>query len=436
MVDAETGPPNVLCISVDSLRADFTSVFNENETTTPFLESLDGTVYTNAITPSCWTLQVHASIFTGLYPPEHRVLDKDRTLGSRETFAEILDQRGYDTKSFGYNGWLQAGDVLRGFDHTSTKKVTESSTGKIVKKLKHALFVHQIRDEFTIENCIQELERTTDPFCHFVHLDDAHYIYTPPRPYNRNYTDAHPLSLTVNLLQQRRLYDSRGEVYVGDYWPSERSVEIMKDLYRGCIRMEDDLIKRLFESLRENGQLENTLVIIFGDHGDNFGEDGIYGHQFSVADSLIRVPLIVHDPTGRFPEGRRSELAQLNDLFPTILEYCGCAPPESHSVSLLGDATRDAAYTYYSVADSFVERLRASIDVAELPPRKQYAIWKSPDEKAVYFPEEERWAEGSPDEELQAQLLEHLAGLHEYDVDHGVDVDAAVRENLEQMGYL
>lgn len=438
MSDSAEDSPNVLCISIDSLRADYCSFLNEEETTTPFIESLDdAAVYTNAITPSCWTLQVHTSIFTGLYPPEHQVDDKDRTLGSCSTFAEILSEKGYDSHSFGYNGWLEAADILRGYEHHATRELADNTFEAIVKKLKHALFVQQIRDEITVNNFLEQLDRSDEPFCHFVHLDDAHYIYTPPRPYHRMYTDTDRLSLTLNLLHQRKLYDSRAELYVDEYEPDPRHVEIMKNLYRGCIRMEDDFVKRIFDGLRERGVLEDTVVVIFGDHGDNFGEDGIYGHQLSVADSLIRVPLVVYDPTGTLPEGKHSRLVQLNDLFPTILELCGEEPPETHSLSLLEDEERDAAFTYYSVADSFIDRISDRIDVNELPPKRQYAVWKSPDEKAVYYPDTETWKEDEPDDEsLREELLAHLSTLSPIDTRGGADVSDDVKKNLEEMGYL
>lgn len=433
MTDSEQ--PNVLLISVDSLRADYTSVFNDRETTTPFLDSLDATAFNHAISPSCWTLQVHSSIFTGLYPPEHGVLDKDRSLGPRPTLAELLSEAGYETRSFGYNGWLQAGDALRGFDHESTREITESRVGRVLKKLRHALFLHEIRDEFTVENCLDRLRSATDPFCYFVHLDDAHYIYTPKRPYHTTYTDASLVSKAYNLLQQRDLYDHRGEVYVGERQPSEGMVETTKAMYRGCIRQEDDLIRRLFEGLEATGTLDDTVVILFGDHGDNFGEDGVYGHQFSVADTLIRVPLVVFDPTGRLTHGTDSRVVQLNDLYPTVLDYCGVQPPESRSVSLLDDEERETAFTYYSAAESFVDRLRTQVDVADLPPRRQYVAWRGPDRKAVYYPGESRWADGS-DETLQRELLDHLTSLSETDARSDGDIEDDVRSNLKQMGYL
>lgn len=434
MTDAQSRP-NVLCISVDSLRADYTSVFNDRETTTPFLDSLDAARYDRAITPSCWTLQVHGSVFTGLYPPEHQVLDKDDSLGDRETLAELLRREGYQTRSFGYNGWLQMGDVLRGFDHRTTPTLTDSAPGKVLKKLRHALSRNRVRDEITVRNFAEALDERTEPFCHFVHLDDAHYIYTPPRPYSGMYTEASQLEIARNLLAQRRLYDSRGKVYVGEYAPDAADVDLMKDLYRGCIRMEDDFIRSMFDALERRGLLEDTLVVVFGDHGDNFGEDGIYGHQFSVADSLIRVPLVVYDPRNRFDSGDHDELAQLNDLYPTILEYCGVDPPESHSVSLLGPDERESAYTYYSVADSFVERISDEVDPDDLPPRRQYAIWRSPDERAVYYPDEDGWSDDA-DEELKTDLRSHLESLTVYRSSRRDDIDDSVRENLEEMGYI
>jgi len=109
--------PNVVCVSVDSLRADFCSFDDGDARTTPFLRSVtpEATVFESAISPSIWTLPVHTSVFTGLYPPEHGVTSEGRVLGDHPTFAELLAEEGYSTAAFFQNSWLRLSGTLRGF---------------------------------------------------------------------------------------------------------------------------------------------------------------------------------------------------------------------------------------------------------------------------------------------------------------------------------
>lgn len=154
--------PNILCISIDSLRRDFCSIYTESEDTTPFLNSISDelTIFQNAISPSCWTLQVHGSVFTGLYPPEHGVLDKNNSLGDHPTFAELLSRKGYDTQSFGYNGWFEAGDILRGFNHTPTDPFDSSISKTIKRRIRQLSRTESKRDELSVKNVHISLDQS------------------------------------------------------------------------------------------------------------------------------------------------------------------------------------------------------------------------------------------------------------------------------------
>ncbi|MCJ0618973.1 sulfatase [Haloarcula hispanica] len=436
--------PNVLCISVDSFRRDFSSVYNSSEDTTPFLKEFgeQSAVYNNAISPSCWTLQVHGSVFTGLYPPEHSVLDEGDVLGNHPTFAEILNEEGYDTQSFGHNGWLEAGGVLRGFDHTSTEPVFNSRGEAVLELLRQtsrgdpfASWILQ-RDSWTIENFSESVSQTHSPFCHFIHLNGAHWPYSPQSPHYKQFTNKTLLGVNANIIRQRRVYDKRGKMYVGDYKPNTDTLKTIKDLYRGCLRNIDQYIQSIIKILKSEGVYDNTIIVIFGDHGDNFGEDNILGHQFSVADSLIRVPLIIHDPTDRIKNGAYSDIVQLNDLYETIVGLIGADSPDTNSVDIRTE-TRDTAYTYYSASDSFVNKISENIDRTRLPPKKQFVAWQSPDKKLVYYPDREEYAgPGCNCDKLRDSLMQHQKQLKRIEQQKSETLSDDIKENLEQMGYL
>jgi len=464
-----TDQPNVLCISIDSLRADFTSFVAGGPATTPFLNSFsnDTTVFADAITPSIWTLPVHTSVFTGLYPLEHRVLDKNAKLGSQPTFAEVLRDAGYDTASFTRNGWFEIGDITRGFGKTTVSEDTQTPVTRVrhligetlglvsddlrsrvrkvfnetVREVHRSTFRRQQDDEAIVSNAIDAIESASDPFCHFVHLNGVHWPYTPPAPYHRHFGEWNALERFWNRLYwQRKIYFNREQSWIGSLSPPAKQVEIINDIYRGCIRATDRRIERMIESLDQQDVLGDTIVIVFADHGDSFGEQNVFGHQFSLDESLIHVPMLIYDPTDTLPKERITDPVQLNDIYPTLLSLCGEEPPSTKSVDFTTDDRREYVYVHYEHTDQLAEDSSATLDAIDetnLPPRKQVCIRRSAAEKLFWYPDEDRydgpaWA----DETLRQELESHLNGLTTINSGRTDDVDDSVIQNLEDMGYL
>ena len=448
--------PNFLLISIDSLRHDFCSFLNENENTMRFLDDFaeQSTVYERAISPSVWTLPVHTSIFTGLYPTEHQVNDGETILGDHPTLAELLRDAGYETRSFTHNDWFRTAEMARGFEHEHTRMpgmidngitnirngMQDRSFERVKKgskqvleaplvKGRKAFFRHQLKGARTVSNSISRLEESSSPFCYMVHLNDVHHAYRPHIKYYRKFGDEGLRALHENVRYQQTLKNKREEIYTGNFEIDEEQLPLMKDLYRASILQTDRLVERLVNTLSEIGEAENTVVIVFGDHGDLIGEEGSFGHSFSVADELIRVPLLVHDPTGRLAPGRRQSIAQLNDLYPTVLKLAGEIPPETNSISLL-DHSRDAAFVHFDKMGREWKFPRS-----DYPPFRQHAIWKSTDSKLVYYPDEDREAEGS-DPKLRSELDEHFEQLDPIPPKGEARLSEDIQQQLKGMGYL
>lgn len=441
-----SSPPNVLCISVDSLRADYCSFTSDRAgQTTPFLASFaeEATTYTRAIAPSTWTLQVHASIFTGLYPPEHQVLDNGVEIGDHPTLAQLFRKGGYETCSFGWNGWLEQGGVLRGFDHHRSPEVDTAEFARhptlngFERKIRKAMFRHTWRDEHTIEALRDRLEMdSSSPFFHFVHLNGVHWPYHPPHPHHRAFTRRTTPQLTWNLIQQRKLYEQRPAIYTGERSVSPRISQGMRELYSGCVHYADSLIQDILAILEQLGDLENTVIVLFGDHGDDIGENGNFGHHFTVSDAVIRVPMLVYDPTNTLESGIVDDVVQTNDIFPTLLDICEIDGPITRSRSLASDQKRETAFVYYSAPKSFLDKIYDEIADDELPPSKQYVAWQSPAEKTVAYPDD-GWQiapESSPD--YRQLLSDHESSLEPVASKASSDLSDSVRSNLEQMGYI
>lgn len=466
--------PNIVCVSIDSLRADFCSFINAEETTTPFISSLsdEAKVFNAAITPSVWTLPVHASIFTGLFPPEHGIQTGQDILGDHPTFAEQLQAEGYTTQAFYDNGWLETGDILRGFSKRTTTKNTKpdksikSLIGEKIKALsprlqqvmKSAYKAQRLyrnwrgfesldapKDtdgQVKINEAISKIDEAEQPFCWFLHFDEAHWKYEPPNPYHREFTNRSiPELVYNNAVWQDRVYGSRTgrlKTITGEISPPKREVETFKNLYRGGIKYCDWLIKQLVDGFKEAGVWDETVLILFGDHGDSFGEKGVFGHHFSTDDSLIRVPLIIRDPTNRLSSENASEPASLVDLYPTVLGLSGAETPNNSGIDLAVHS-RDYAYTYYDVSnhDYYIRSSDRGISTDDLPPAIQHVIWQSECKKGTWYPIEEDWEVVGGDEDglLRKQLSTHTDQLRSIGVETG-EISNSVKQQLKDMGYL
>lgn len=431
--------PNILCISIDSLRADY-SFLRPSVQTSPFLSELaeDATVYDQAISPSTWTLPVHASAFTGLYPAEHQLNDHDEVLGeSHPTLAELLSENGYTTKSFGYNGWLETGGVTRGFTHHSGRDNRKKGyISNFKDKFAKATLQHQWKDETTVTKVKNQIQKEETPFYYFLHLNGVHYPYRPSRPYHKKFTQAPKWRIALNFIRQGRLFDSRPEIYVGNRSLSPDTISLMKDLYKSCIFQADSLIKDLYEVLVSQDLEEETILVIFGDHGDLLGEGGWIGHQYTVADEIIRVPLLIRDPTRKIQTGLCQDVVQINDLYPTLASLCNISAPETNSIDL-SQTAREAAFVHYSAPASFEKRVHSRVSKSNLPPRKQYAIWRNSDQKVIWHPEIESINDLESDPNLLRLFKEHFKELNPIEQSHSRNqISRETLDHLEQMGYL
>lgn len=480
-------PPNIICISIDSLRADFCSFLEPNERTTPFLSRLsnDATVYDSAITPSTWTLPVHASIFTGLFPPEHGVTTGSEELGDHATFAEQLRDANYTTKAFYTNGWLDAADILRGFDTNpssdqSSARSSDPSADPTIKKrilnkietvsprLQEAVadlyyYYWETRvgeanslysqwrvpetsqtgkdtnGEYDVDTAVAETTDIDEPFCWFLHLNEAHWQYKPPNPHHAAFTDRSTPALVQNAAYwQDRVYGSRTnrlKTTAGDITPPAREVETFRNLYRGGIRYCDSLVQKVVEGLKSADVWEDTVLILFGDHGDSFGENGVFGHHFSMDESLIRVPLLIRDPTGQISADRVSDPVSLVDIYPTILELANADIPDNSGYDL-SQSSRDEAFSYYDISKQSYYTNDYGVSKEDLPPPIQHTVWRSNSERLTYFPTiDEYRAVGNNKSELRGLLQEHKANFNR--ITTGSDeLSQDVQKRLKEMGYL
>ena len=310
---------NVLIVTLDTTRADRIGCYGHQGALTPVLDGLAerGVLFEHAYTPAPLTLPAHASLFTGLYPPEHglRTNGKDRLGDEIPTLATVLRGRGYDTAAFVASFVLDSKFGLeRGFqtyddDMTGTAPADEA--------------LHRNRNgDVVVDQALQWLEgRTDQPFLCWVHLYDPHAPYVDHQDlFGDQFRD--------------RPYDAE-------------------------IAFVDRQIARLLDFLKARKLTDRTLVVVVGDHGEGLDEHLERRHGQMLYQSTMHVPLIVSRP-GSLPQGQRiATPVSLVDLSPTILNSTGGTLPGPISGQSLSGLMRGQALAsrglYGTTDETFLE---------------------------------------------------------------------------------
>jgi arylsulfatase A-like enzyme len=360
--------PNIVLVVLDSVRAANTSAYGYGRPTTPHLDQLarEGARFEQATSVGCWTLPVHASLFTGLHPIQHGVTVSASALAdSVPTLAEQLRDAGYRTACFSNNAYISsASGLTRGFEHvdeiwrvTHPRGVTLPRLSERIKalerrgpvlrpmvallrRLKRARSVLKAwrsrKDSgasYTNERIRTWLRDSADerPFFMFVNYMEAHEPYLPPFPFNRRFVPSRYSPWRIVRSSGRR-----DEILTAPEPRRGEDLEILEGLYDGTIRYADDKVAELTTDVARAPRGDNTLLAVTSDHGDAFGEHGHLGHRLTLYEELLRVPLIVRYPAA-VPAGTRvAQPVSLGDLHATMLAAAGVSGGPNDFVNLLG----------------------------------------------------------------------------------------------------
>lgn len=340
---ASSGPtkPNVVLVVLDTHRADILSSYGNSVPTTPHFDALahQGVRFESAFTTDFWTLPAHASLFTGQYPSRHGATSETNVLSSQaETLAEVLRGAGYRTAAFVSNPWVSA---ERGFDQGFE---TFEETWKPRPGVR---FEDEGGIQLSREWLAARVERG-EPFLAFLNLNYAHMPYTPdPLALHR----LHPGPRSVARRSHLRTIPSMWLYLAGAEPLAEPDFEILRELYEAEVAVTDGRLGELIANLRELGILDETLVVVTSDHGENLGDHRRIDHMLSFYDTTIRVPLIFRYPP-RIPAGQvNDELVSLIDVAATILDVCGL-PADALSGSGRSLLDADRAPRQFVVAEN------------------------------------------------------------------------------------
>ncbi len=309
-------PPNLLLISLDTLRADHLSAYGYNRETSPKLDAFakQAFLFEECIAPSSWTLPSHATMLTGLPPAVHGayVFTKPRVRHSLTTLSELARDAGYFTAAFtegayvgGQLGFNQGFDIYSNGLHSGALP-----HGTAQDTLQHGL-----------DWMAQHQEQ---PFFMFLHTYEIHWPYIAPDKYANKFT-SHPID-PVQFTEDIGKNDFSGNGFmVMTTDPGKRQDVI--DLYDGGISHVDAMLGEFFTRMDAMGLLENTIIVVTSDHGEGFWEHRVTSHGTVLYREMLHVPLIIRLPGKNPPSGRISHLVALADIFPTVLEQMGLQHP-------------------------------------------------------------------------------------------------------------
>jgi arylsulfatase A-like enzyme len=321
---------NVLLIVLDTARRDAFEPFGAPRGASPAVAQLAarGVVAEGVHSAACWTLPSHAAMFTGLLPratglgqAPARTPQSCRPVmqGHRDRLLpEVFRRAGHATAGVSANLWVgELSGFDMGFDRWRSVESGRQSRLDDPSRRARALWAMEaararVDDGAAAARDIMrswcESARADEPFFWFVNLNECHSPYLPPRPHS-----------DVGLLERVRAADeARRYLTMVPIWKAcagglevpEEALQRMRHLYARSIRLMDDWIADVLGVMDAQGLLDDTLVAVTSDHGENFGENGLMAHAFSLDERLTHVPLVAAGPGAE----KLADLVSLADL--------------------------------------------------------------------------------------------------------------------------
>ncbi len=315
-VDNPYGIDRIFLITIDTLRADHLGCYGYPRNTSPFIDSLaeKSILFTKAFSNSATTSPSHASLFTSLYPIQHKVIRNYHILDeSFVTLAELMRDGGYQTAGVvSFAPLFIEGNLHRGFDFFFEPEYARKNVGRNAK-------YRVARD--SVSAAIKWLnEQTPDErFFLWLHLFDPH---TPRKPEKRflrkfeNKSEEEFQSFTEFLLSDHK-------IPLKFYGNDPKKMTAAMNRYDAEVLFVDTELRRFYRRAEKNGLNARSLWIVTSDHGEGLGNHGWGGHVKNIYNEQLHVPLIIHSPSDAFGKASIDHVVNLVDLLPTITELGG-----------------------------------------------------------------------------------------------------------------
>jgi len=295
---SRTSPPNIVLITVDTMRGDHVGYAGGREGLSPNIDALSrtGVTFTNAHSVSGWTLPSLATILSGRYPRSHGMITWEGDIKTNVMLAQMLSDNGYDTAGFVSHVMLRKGSGFgKGFDTYDESVLRVGNPHKVASA------------KPLTDLAIEHLRTMKAPFFLWVHYFDPHFDYLAHEKY-RDFGDA------------------------------------TLDRYDQEIAHTDEHIGRLLDELAALQLLDNTAVVFTADHGEEFGEHGGVYH-YTLFEEVLRVPCVIRAP-GLTPRVDDRLVSQV-DFLPTILRLAGLENPDLIGRDMLSPAIEQGRLTFY-----------------------------------------------------------------------------------------
>lgn len=366
--------PNIILISLDTLRADYLGCYGYERNVSPHIDALaeDGFIFTNAVSNSNWTLPSHTSMFTSLYPSQHQISIKawDGQFRPYQPLyiyiTEMFKKYGYMTGAI--TGGVSVGSIYgfnKGFDY-HIEDATYQLTQQHLDMLLHFFEIHQDTPLFT-----------------FFHTYEIHE-YDKERPnhlrYVSNNFQREHISLLYNELKTYEMIRLMAEYDMGipnftqvfdkikDKVISREGKEYLRALYDGAISYTDDLLGEFFNELKEKQLYDDLWIILTSDHGEGLGEIHNTGKSMSwyhgtrLYNNQIKIPLIIKPPrhllTTFSSERTIEQFVQTIDIPPTLSAIARITSPDQFNgknlLNLLVDPNSFSEQVIFSEELNFV----------------------------------------------------------------------------------
>ena len=309
---------NLVFVSFDALQARHVGSLGYKRNVTPTIDSFakTGFSFRNATSVSSWTVPSSMTWFTGVYPSEHKMVNKYAVYNPPEvtisdvrklapelvSLADVLKKNGYATGGFTGNAGVSGGfGYEQGFDEYYYEK------GKFG------------RLDQSIPKALQWLKKNKDrKFFLFLHGYDVHGQSTPPNDFDYRFVDKnYDRRYSGSALEQELLREEgleKGELTLRD-----DDVRFWRAIYDEKIQRADAKFKRFVDEFEKLGLSNNTIFVLTSDHGTEFYEHRRFDHGFTLYQELIHVPLIIRLPNGKSEVGIDDRIGSI-DIMPTILD--------------------------------------------------------------------------------------------------------------------
>ncbi|MEW6355261.1 MAG: sulfatase [Planctomycetota bacterium] len=323
--------PNFLIVLLDTATADLLSCYGRYKNTTPRFDRLaeEGTRFANAYTSGPWTPPSHAALFSGqpsiyngithdaINIENHLMFEKCKWSGKFPTLASTLSQNGYDTVGVCANSWVGSkSNICWGFDYWIEN--IGAGAQAILKKTGQEPNRHASTTNLLY--WMDEKRSEKKPWFCFVNYATPHLKRCPKPEFQKKFVKGR-VPQYLHEINSGNCFE-----YLWNGILKKKDMHTFIMLYVALAAQVDWEIEEMLTGMEQRGLLDNTVVFLVSDHGDENAEHNLLDHQMCVYNTLIHIPMIAWGP-GRIPEGMVVENnAQMLDIFPTILDLAGLHP--------------------------------------------------------------------------------------------------------------